>query len=105
MPFEGGIFALDPPEVNGGRVRRGLERLEGSAAGRLGRALRARDARLLARIDIDGEDAREADELLLDVDEARLDLGRRVGVVSATRVAELLPSRGVFCAPVWKPDE
>ena len=24
LPFEGGVLALDPPEVNGGRVRRGL---------------------------------------------------------------------------------
>ena len=54
------------------------------------RALGRRRARLRARVHVKHGDAREAVELLLDVDEARLDLVRRVGVVLAARVAELV---------------
>ena len=59
------LLALDPPEVNGGRVRRGLERLE-VGRGRLAHAFGRRPARLSARVHVKNGDAREAVELVLE---------------------------------------
>ena len=61
--------------------RLALEAGRGAPRRRRPRALRRPLARLRARVHVDhGGDAREAVELGLDADEARLDLVRRVGV-------------------------